>query len=287
MKRILVVDDEAVLRELYSEILGGAGYEITTAADGMEALERLDQQEFDLVLMDIWMPRLNGLEVLSRLRERHTHARVIITTGDQTPGSLLTAIREQAYRYLLKPCSPQQLLEAVRGAIEASGAPPPIEIISAQPAWVELLVPCELDAAERIQEFLMHLKADLPREVRERVGQAFRELLLNAIEWGGEFDPNRKVRIAYVRGRRLLLYRIADPGQGFRVEELEHAAIGHPPGEVLEHVAVREEKGLRPGGFGILMAQAMVDEIIYNEARNEVLLIKYLDSQPPSKNRGG
>jgi len=123
----------------------------------------------------------------------------------------------------------------------------------------------------------MHLKSDLPAEVRDRIGHAFRELLLNAIEWGGQLDPNRKVRIAYLRGQRMLMYRISDPGPGFRFENLEHAAAGHPPGEVLEHAAIREEKGIRPGGFGILLAQAMVDEVIYNEAHNEVVLIKYLD----------
>ena len=146
-------------------------------------------------------------------------------------------------------------------------------------------MPCELHAAERIQEFMNHLKSDLPADVRDRVGQAFRELLLNAIEWGGQLDPNRKVRIAYLRGQRMLMYRISDPGPGFRLENLQHAAIGHPPGEIMEHVAVREEKGIRPGGFGILMAQAMVDEIIYNEARNEVVFIKYLDA--PSSTPAG
>jgi len=171
-------------------------------------------------------------------------------------------------------------LEMVRGALEAQGAPPVIEVISAKPNWVELLVPCELDAAERIQEFLIHLEADLPEDVRFRVAHAFRELLLNAIEWGGQFDPNRKVRIACLRGERILLYRISDPGPGFGFEQLEHAAVAHEGHEEspYEHVRIREEKGMRPGGFGILMAQRMVDELIYNEAQNEVVLIKYLDS---------
>ena len=278
MKRILVVDDEPALRELYTEVLQGAGYEVSTASDGAEALDRLHAESFDLLLLDIWMPRMNGLEVLGRLREQESPPRVIVTTGDTTPETVLKAIREQAYRYISKPCEPSQLVEVVRGALEAPAAPPPIEVISASPNWVELLVPCELHAAERIQEFMTHLKSDLPEDVRDRVGQAFRELLLNAVEWGGQLDPNRKVRIAYLRGQRMLMYRISDPGPGFRFENLDHAAVGHAPGEVLEHVAVREEKGIRPGGFGILLAQAMVDEVIYNEAQNEVVLIKYLEA---------
>jgi len=283
MKRILVVDDEADLRELFTELLSGEGYDTRAAADGQEALERIRAEEFDLVLMDVWMPGMNGIELLGRLRAMASPPRVIVMTGDQTPDTLLRAIREQAYRYVNKPCDTKALVAMVRGALEAPAAFPPIEVISARPNWVELLVPCELGAAERIQEFLSHLKSDLPAETREQVGQAFRELLLNAIEWGGQLDPNRKVRIAFLRAKRMLLYRISDPGPGFRIEELEHAAVGQPAGQGFEHVEVREQKGIRPGGFGILMARAMVDELIYNEAHNEVVLIKYL---PASEEAG-
>jgi anti-sigma regulatory factor (Ser/Thr protein kinase) len=100
--------------------------------------------------------------------------------------------------------------------------------------------------------------------------------LLNAIEWGGKLDPTRRVRIAYLRAKRMLLYRIADPGSGFRLDELPHAAITYPD-DPIEHMRVRDEKGLRPGGFGLLLVQAKVDELIYNEARNEVVFVKYLD----------
>ena len=126
---------------------------------------------------------------------------------------------------------------------------------------------------------MSHLETDLPEAVRESVGYAFRELLLNAIEWGGRLDPSRKVRIAYLRAKRMLLYRIADPGPGFSMDNLTHAAISHPDNPI-EHMEVRETKGLRPGGFGILMVKAKVDELIYNEQQNEVVFIKYLDTEP-------
>jgi anti-sigma regulatory factor (Ser/Thr protein kinase) len=139
-----------------------------------------------------------------------------------------------------------------------------------------LSVPCTRDAADRLQGVMARLEADLPQEVRESVGYAFRELLLNAVEWGGQLDPKRRVRISYLRARRMLLYRIADPGPGFSMEGLSHAAISHPDNP-LEHDSIREQKGIRPGGFGILMVQAKVDELIYNERQNEVMFVKYLD----------
>jgi len=73
------------------------------------------------------------------------------------------------------------------------------------------------------------------------------------------------------------LYRIADPGQGFSIENLAHAAVNNPEDDPIRHAIVREEKGLRPGGLGLAITQGIVDELIYNEARNEVVFIKYLD----------
>ena len=123
---------------------------------------------------------------------------------------------------------------------------------------------------------MCQLVTDLPDDLRDSIGLAFRELLLNAVEWGGKLDPNRKVRIAYVRSSRMLLYRIADPGAGFSFQGLAHAAAGHSPDEPVAHVAVREQLGMRPGGFGIAMSRGLADELIYNEAQNEVIFVKYL-----------
>jgi anti-sigma regulatory factor (Ser/Thr protein kinase) len=161
-------------------------------------------------------------------------------------------------------------------------ASPPIEVISAKPYWVELLIPCTREAALRVQSFLMKLEADLPDDLRNTIGLAFQELLLNAVEWGGKLDPNRKVRIAQVRSSRMLLYRVADPGPGFSFKGLTHAAVGQPADEPIAHVSVRDQLGIRPGGFGITMIRAMADELLYNEAQNEVMFIKYLNASPVS-----
>jgi anti-sigma regulatory factor (Ser/Thr protein kinase) len=229
MKKILIVDDDATTRQFLRGTLKAAGFSADVAANGRAAIDRLKKENYDLVLSDIWMPRMNGFELLAWLRNRPGGSRVI-------------------------------------------------EVVSAKPNWVELIVPCDLEVASRITGFLEHLKADLPPDVREQVGQAFRELLNNAIEWGGRLDPNQKVRISYLRARRMLLYRIADPGGGFRFEDLEHAALVNPPDEPTKHLEAREAKGLRPGGFGLLLVRAMVDELLYNEKQNEVVFIKYLDT---------
>jgi len=74
----------------------------------------------------------------------------------------------------------------------------------------------------------------------------------------------------------MVLYRMADPGTGFRFEGLKHAAAVNPPDQICEHLEERNRLGLRPGGLGILMVKAMADELLYNEVQNEVLFVKYL-----------
>jgi PAS domain S-box-containing protein len=169
----------------------------------------------------------------------------------------------------------RNLLNVVQDALKSSDTPAAIEVISAKPAWVELLVPCTRSAAEQIQPVIARLGSDLAQDVLDSVSDAFRELLMNAIEWGGGLDPDRSVRIACVRTNRVLMYRIADPGPGFRLKDVDHAAIAHP--NPLEHIRIREEKGLRAGGFGLLMVREKVDELVYNEKQNEVIFMKYLD----------
>lgn len=276
-KRILVVEDDDPTRELLRYQLESAKYSVTTAADGAQALELLMQEPYDLVLLDVWMPEMTGLELLAHLRTQSIRTKVIVMTSDKSPDTVLQSVREQAYRYITKPFLPDELENLVNEALASPTDPEPIEVLSARPEWVELLVPCELEAAKRIQSFLNHLKADLDQDVREQLGYAFRELLMNAIEWGGKFDSTRKVRISCLRGRRFLLYRIADPGKGFQFEGLTHAAVSNPVEQPFFHMSQREEKGLRPGGFGISLVRAIADELLYNESHNEVVLIKYLD----------
>lgn len=273
--KILVADDDRPTRFAISSMLKTAGYAVTAVGDGAEALRKIKKTNFALAFLDIWMPELTGLEVLARVRAGESHPKVIIMTSDGTPDNVLRAIREQAYEYVSKPFPPKEAIELAERALKQDAAPP-IEVISAKPHWVELLIPCTREAAERIQSFLLKLEADLPGDMRNTIGLAFRELVLNAVEWGGKLDPNRKVRIAYVRSSRMLLYRVADPGPGFSFTNLTHAAVGQPADDPVAHMAVRDQLNIRPGGFGIAMTRSIADELIYNEAQNEVIFVKYL-----------
>jgi len=275
-QRVLVVEDDRTLSHALVKLLESAGFDTTAAGDGAEALAEIREKAFDLIILDLGLPRVSGLEVLAEIQKQSAPPKVVVVTADDTPSTVLQAIRDRAYQYIVKPTPPKTIVEFVKRVFNAPVLRP-IEVVSGRAEWLELLVPCDLETAERIQSFIEKLDAGLPEEVRDSIGQAFRELLMNAIEWGGQLDPNRTVRIACLRTKHMIVYRIADPGPGFSIEKLEHAAISNADQEPYGHMRAREEKGLRPGGFGLLMTRTLVDELIWNEAHNEVVFVKYIN----------
>src|ERR1700733_7145524 len=140
-KRILVAEDDSTTRRWIVEILGAEKFAVTAVADGRAALQKLRTSKFDLVVLDVWMPKMNGLDVLAAMRGKKG-PKVIVITSDDTPGTLLAAVREQAHNYLAKPVERQTLLTLVCESLGQKSKGPPIGGISARPEWVELLVPC-------------------------------------------------------------------------------------------------------------------------------------------------
>jgi anti-sigma regulatory factor (Ser/Thr protein kinase) len=158
-----------------------------------------------------------------------------------------------------------------------------LPVSRAERPWIELMVPCTREAAEGTVRFISQIDGDLDVDVRDSIDMAFRELLLNAVEWGGTLDAAKRVRVVRARAHGVLIYRISDPGPGFRFDDLPHAAVAHPDESAIAHMQVRENTGRRAGGFGLLIVRAIADELIYNERGNEVTFVKYLAE--PSRQR--
>jgi DNA-binding response OmpR family regulator len=111
--RVLIVDDDPAIRELLATLLGFEGWEVAVARDGKAALETADRAPPDVVLVDVLMPGLSGLEICRRLKERPDPPRVVMVTGMADPGDERDGRAAGADAYLRKPFSPLELLEAV------------------------------------------------------------------------------------------------------------------------------------------------------------------------------
>jgi DNA-binding NtrC family response regulator len=116
--KVLVVDDDPFALRSMARALGGESYQVVTAASGAEALDLLRQGSFDLVLADLKMPEVDGLEVLRQARELAPQAVVLILTGYASLESAIEALREGAYDYLVKPCADSELKLRIEKGLE-------------------------------------------------------------------------------------------------------------------------------------------------------------------------
>jgi DNA-binding response OmpR family regulator len=271
----LLIGDDSEVASALSTVLAPEGWKLEQSSNLDDALALAKSRQFALIVTSRHTSGTQDVEFLRRLRRVRPHTRIIILTDDSTPDDVIASMREHAFGYLSKGFSIESLAETVRTVLETPTWDDGIEIMSATPNLITLAVRCTMVAAERLLQFMREV-ADLPEEERHNVGMAFREMLLNAMEHGGHFDPEKYVEICYVRTKHMVMARIKDPGDGFTLDEVRHAAIGNPPDDPIAHVLRRNEEGMRPGGYGVMLAKNLVDELIYGEKGNEVLLVKYL-----------
>lgn len=276
MKRILIVDDDPDIHTFLHIALDDAGREIDTAVNGIEALKKIEVSPFDLVVTDVIMPEMDGLELLERLHRTRPEIPVVVMTVASTAEKIIAAIQDHAFSWLQKPFTRQAVRDLVSSALHTPRLENDIYTISATPRWLELRIRCDLNIATRALDFLREMEHGLPEVERENVALAFREILFNAVEHGGGNNPDVYVTLTYTRADGALLFRVKDPGPGFSFANLRHAAVSNPPDSPADHVVTRDMQGMRAGGFGILLTRALVDELIYNEQGNEVLLIRYV-----------
>lgn len=241
----------------------------------------LKARAYDLVLTGAETSAKEDVELLRQIRLVRPHVRLIIVTSQSTPGDVIAAMRERAFSYFSEPYSmdafEQMVLLATTGPVWDEG----IEVVSATSQLIHLVARCDPKTANRLIQFIYEIP-DLEAEEKDAVGLAFREMLMNAIEYGAHFNSTQHVEISYVRAKQMVLARVKDPGEGFSLEEIRHAAITEPASDPIRLEEMRRKQGLRPGGFGILLTQKVIDELIYGEKGNEVVLIKYLKPDVPN-----
>ena len=273
MQRILIIGEDPAVGVSMSPQLQACSIEI---ADGdAEALQRLRQRSFELVLTDPKSSVQEDLALVNEIESIRPGVKTIILAPAATPAEVIAALRARVFACFSSPFDVDEVAAMMSKALEAGNWRSGIEVLSAEPNWIGLRVNCQLLTANRLLRFMTEFRSDLEDPDRSTLLTAFREILLNAMEHGAGFDSEKVIEVYAVRTKRAIVYRFRDPGPGFRGKPLSHAAINNPPDNPVAHFEFREAQGLRPGGFGILLAQQLVDELVFNEMGNEVLLIKH------------
>ena len=244
-KKALFIDADLEVRAMLVNILDPLVCSVRHAADNKAALALAQAGHFDFILTSEKTSGKEDVELLRRLRSVRPHTRLIILTEESTPAEVIAAMREHAFSYFSKPFSHSSLADAVHAASDGPSWDDGIEVLSATPDWIRLAARCDRKTAERLLQF-MHEIADLPEREADAVAMAFRELLMNAIEHGGHFRADQYVEISYVRAKHMVMCRVKDPGEGFTLDEIDHAAIANPQEDPPATLHIAKRKGCVP-----------------------------------------
>jgi len=275
MARILMIAPEHTLLEALRSSPLLKGHSIDVASGEAAALRQLRRRAFDVLVSAPDTDLDEDVAILDEVRAIRPGVRIVLLAPHATPELLIDALRKRVFACFSAPFDASEIADMVARAAEADQWKNGIEVLSATPEWIHVLVNCRLLSAERLVNFFTELRSDVPEAPLDNIMFGFREVLMNAMEHGGGFDPDQVVEVMAVRTARTMVFYLRDPGPGFDFAALPHAAVTRPDNP-LAVAEAREGSGLRPGGFGLLITQRIVDEMLHSERGNEVILIKHL-----------
>jgi two-component system, OmpR family, response regulator len=276
-RTVLVVDHERDANDILAHLVRPRGFEPVQVYSGQEALTTVSQRRPDLILLDLSLPDINGFDVCDQLkRNRETNLiPIVMVTAHDNAKERAAGVRVGANGYLTKPFTPEQLYQAMDEAL----------------AWhdehrqrgttgeINFDIRSELTYLAQASDMLADLFAHSPlteRHIKD-LKQAIMEMGGNAIEWGHRKNAELILRITYRIDPNAITLIIQDQGPGFNPGNIPHAASEEDP---IRHLELRNELGLREGGFGIMLARGLVDKFWYNERGNQVTMVKRFE-QPP------
>jgi len=272
--RVLIIGYERHSEDSLEQHLTSLQCSFTHAVGSADALRQLRDTPFAVVITDPETSIHEDLALVTEIRRVRPGVRVIVLAPGGTPEELIAALRQRVFLCQVAPLNTREIARYAASALEANTSHSGIEVLSADRDWISIRMNSDLLNADRLTAFFKQFRLTLPDRPPEEMMIAFEEILHNAIEHGAQNDPSKLLEVAAVRTKRAFVFYISDPGKGFRPDAIPHAAT---PDDLTRHIEIRNKSGMRPGGYGILLASGIVDELIYSEIGNEVLLIKHMD----------
>ncbi len=290
MTRILIVEDSATQATQLRIILQDAGYQTLTAKDGVLALETLAQESCDIVLSDLHMPNMNGLELVAEIRTQYPTIPVILVTHDGSENIAAEALQKGAASYIPKHFLEKSLLPTLAGIREL------LEPQKSKKRVLETLVESRATyVLSNQQELVPHIVQHLESELRTfdygdetglfQISMALTESLTNAMEHGNlelsselradgeayQLERSRRCELTPYRDRKVTLtvemsaqsvhLVVSDEGTGF-----DPSTIPDP---------TDPENLMRENGRGLMLIYSFMDEVRHNDVGNQITMIKH------------
>lgn len=263
--RLLVADDEWTVVELLVSFLRGKGYHVSPAYDGREALDLFNSQPFDLVLSDLRMPTITGLQLLEEMKRTKPQVPVVLISGYGDVETVVKALKAGAENFLSKPLRMDALEWVVKQSLAISSVRPGGSRIRGEihqtthietPSRTKYIpgIVYQIASSSVAVGFCQH-------DLESNVKLALVEALTNAIEHGNQREPGKLVRVDASLKSDTLEVTIQDEGPGF-----DHHKQVDP---------TKEENLLSERGRGIFLMRSILDEVHFNETGNAVTLVKH------------
>jgi len=195
-KRILIVDDEEIVVRSCLRILSSDEYKVDVANNGLDALTKIAEQDYDMLILDIMMPKMNGMEVLQRVKESHPDIDVIMITGLNEIDTAVKAMKLGAFDYLPKPFFVEELIARII-AVSRRASGEQLSVIHHGGITLNLITR-EVKRGEETLE-LTSREFNLLELLMRSPGRVYSRTQLLEHVWGYDFDPQTNVVDVYIR----------------------------------------------------------------------------------------
>jgi DNA-binding response OmpR family regulator len=276
-RTVLIVEDEPPLNEYLARLLESRGHEPIQLFVGNQVLDSVRVNKPDLILLDLMLPDIDGFTICDQLkRNRETNLiPIVMVTALSDPVSQLRGVRVGANYYLTKPYTTDQLFKAIDEVLDWRKE----HTTHGTTGEIHFDIRSESSYLQQVNDLLADLFAHTSltdRQIKD-LRQVVLEMGGNAIEWGNRKNADLLLQITYRIDPGAVTLIIRDQGSGFDPTNVPHAAS---PDDPIAHLDLRNDLGIREGGFGIMLARGLVDEFRYNEKGNEVTLVKRFKTVP-------
>jgi len=263
-ERILIVDDDKDLCQMLAKYLSVKGFDVEMVHCGESALKSVTVGKYDLIILDIMMPGMDGYEVCQRLKTQREFnpIPILMLSAKDTEQDRITGFKTGADAYISKPFETNELHKSIVDLIEKSRKARDFQGVQHQ---ISFEFESRFKYLEDVNNLIgrLFIKTDMAPDQIWQLKLAMHELAINAIEHGNKMDPAKQVKIRCTMYDEKLEFVVQDEGEGFKIENIPDPT---------------EDEGLRRDrGRGLFLVSRLVDEIDYINGGSKVRMVRYLN----------
>jgi len=261
--RILVIDDDESILAIISRFLSSEGHEVICAPGGVEAVDRFKSEKFDLVITDMYMPGMDGLDLIKKLKTINVNIPIIVLTAAGSISNVVQSLKLGAQNYMTKPFKVAEVSQVVQKALKTN------QMFNFRKDFFDasldhsrsvFILPSNLEHARQVTNFTDRLVGVFGFESTWMIQLALMEAITNAVVHGNGSDENKKVTVVVNFSKERLEISVEDEGDGFTTPDPASLKL--------------ESDIFAPSGRGLFLINSYMDELFFNDRGSKITMIK-------------